>query len=154
MWSVDVVNGEPEVQGLRVERVPVDEVIAKRLGIEAGEPVVRRSRHYVLNEKPVMSATSYIPADLADGTQIAEGDTGPGGIYARLKDLGYAPKHLPEEVRSRMPWTSEKELLQMLPGTPVIEITRCAIEEGGRVVEVNVMVLDASNYVLEYIVTA
>lgn len=32
----------------------------------------------------VLLAVSYIPADIADGTRIAELDTGPGGIYARL----------------------------------------------------------------------
>ncbi|MGW2594800.1 GntR family transcriptional regulator [Streptomyces sp. NPDC001515] len=152
MWSVDTVDKQPDVLGLRVERVAVDESTAGRLGIEAGSEVVRRSRYYAVGGKPVLLSTSHIPADLADGTRIEEEDTGPGGVWARLKDQGHAPTRSVEEVICRMPWTSEKERLQMLPGTPVIEITRSAMDEYGRVVELNAMVLDASNYVLEYVV--
>ena len=154
MWSVDVVDREPEVRDLHVDRVPAAEAVAKRLGLEVGQPVVRRARRYVLDGKPVMTAVSYIPSDLADGTRIAQDDTGEGGIYGRLKDLGHAPKSLPEEIRCRMPKVAEKAQLELAPGTPVIEIIRCAIEESGRVVEMNEMVLDASSYVLEYIVSA
>lgn len=152
MWSADIADKVPEVQGLRVERVPADEVAADRLGVAVGESVVRRSRHYVVDGKPVLIAVSYIPLDLAQGTKIEEGDTGPGGVWARLKDLGHSPKRSVEEVVCRMPWTAEKGQLEMLPGTPVIQITRCALDEGDRVVELNVMILDASNYVLEYVV--
>jgi GntR family transcriptional regulator len=154
MWSVDVVDKQPEVRDLHVDRIEADERVAKRLGVEPGQPVVRRSRRYVVDDKPVMTAVSYIPADLADGTLIADEDTGPGGIYGRLKDLGHQPKLLPEEVRCRMPRKAEKEQLEIGRGTPVIEITRCAIEEGGRIVELNEMVLDASAYVLEYVIQA
>ncbi|MFE0088789.1 GntR family transcriptional regulator [Streptomyces sp. NPDC059016] len=154
MWAADVVDKEPEVRGLKVDRVKAGESVAARLGLEPGQPVVRRSRSYAIDGKPVMTAISYIPADLADGTRIAEKDTGPGGIYGRLKDLGHAPIAFPEEVRCRMPRKSEKEQLEIERGTPVIEITRLAIEDGGRVVELNEMVLDASSYVLEYVTQA
>ncbi|MEK8141760.1 UTRA domain-containing protein [Streptomyces sp. M10(2022)] len=63
---------------------------------------MRRSRRYLLDGKPVLKAVSYLPAEIADGTPIAEVDTGPGGIYARLAELGHAPKFR-EEIRVRMP---------------------------------------------------
>lgn len=154
MWSADIVDKAPDVLGLQVERVTVDESTAGRLGISAGDEAVRRSRYYVVDEKPVLLSTAHIPADLAQGTKIEEENTGPGGVWARLADQGHAPVRSVEEVICRMPWTSEKVQLQMLPGTPVVEITRSAMDESGRVVELNVMVLDASNYVLEYVVPA
>ncbi|MFJ5886831.1 GntR family transcriptional regulator [Streptomyces californicus] len=154
MWSADLAGGKPDVLGLKVERVAVDESTAGRLGIPVGGEAVRRSRYYVVDEKPVLLSTAHIPADLAQGTKIEEENTGPGGVWARLADQGHAPVRSVEEVICRMPWTSEKSQLQMLPGTPVVEITRSALDEGGRVVELNVMVLDASNYVLEYVVPA
>jgi hypothetical protein len=40
-------------------------------------------------------ATSYIPWSLAEGTQMAEPDSGPGGSYSRLADIGHGPVHSP-----------------------------------------------------------
>ncbi|MFF8659493.1 GntR family transcriptional regulator [Streptomyces huasconensis] len=150
--SADVVEGKTKPTGLHVDRVPSDARVAELLGIEAGAAVVVRDRSYVLGAKPVMHAVSYIPADLADGTQIAEEDTGPGGIWKRLDEIGHGPTLFREEVRSRMPKKAEQELLRIERGTPVMEIRRFAAEESGRIVEVNEMVLDSSNYVLEYVI--
>jgi len=41
--------------------------------------------------KPVLLSRSWLPAAIASGTSIALPETGPGGIYARLADLGHAP---------------------------------------------------------------
>ncbi len=152
MWTADVIDGEPRVADPQVRRSVADSRVAALLGLERGDGVVIRIRRYDLGEKPVMCAMSYIPADLADGTPIAETDTGPGGIYKRLEEIGHGPTLFREEVRSRMPSKSEKELLKIERGTPVIEIRRYAAEESGRIVEVNEMVLDSSNYVLEYVI--
>lgn len=150
MWSVDVVDKQPTPLDVEVERVELDARVARLLGAAEGEPAWRRSRRYAIGPKPVMRAVSHIPADLADGTPIAEADTGPGGTYARLADVGHAPAVFREEVKSRMPTKAEKEWLDIQRGTPVIEIVRYAVDESGRTVEVNEMVLDSSSYVLEY----
>jgi GntR family transcriptional regulator len=150
MWSADVVDKQPTPLDVDVRRVELDARVASLLGMEEGQPAVRRSRRYAIGPKPVMRAVSHIPADLADGTPIAEEDTGPGGTYARLKDIGHAPTVFREEVKSRMPTKVEKEWLDIQRGTPVIEIVRYAADDSGRIVEVNEMVLDSSSYVLEY----
>lgn len=150
--EADVVDGETHVVDPQVRRSVADTRVATLLGIERGDGVVIRSRRYNLGSKPVMCAVSYIPADLADGTPIAEIDSGPGGIYKRLEEVGHGPTLFREEVRSRMPSKSEKEQLKIERGTPVIEIRRHAAEESGRIVEVNEMVLDSSSYVLEYVI--
>lgn len=150
--SADVVEGQTEPTGLRIDRVPADGRVAALLGIEVGAAVVVRDRYYVLGVKPVMHSVSYIPADLADGTAITEEDTGPGGVWKRLADVGHGPSLFREEVRSRMPRRVEQELLKLEIGTPVMEIRRFAAEESGRIVEMNEMVLDSSNYVLEYVI--
>lgn len=152
MWSADVVDKLPTPLDVDVRSVAVDGRIAAMLGMEEGQAAVRRSRRYAIGSKPVLRAVSHIPSDLAAGTPIADEDTGPGGTYARLKDIGHAPTLFREEVRSRMPNKAEKEWLQIARGTPVIEIVRYAAEESGRIVEVNEMVLDSSSYVLEYVI--
>ncbi|WDG31406.1 UTRA domain-containing protein [Streptomyces sp. CA-278952] len=84
------------------------------------------------------------------GERGARARSGPGGIYARLAELGHGPVHFREEIRSRKPLPEEAAKLRLPAGTPVMLICRTAFAEGGRVVEVNEMVLDAAGYVLEY----
>lgn len=99
---------------------------------------------------PVLLATSYLPLPLVAGSAITREDTGPGGTYARLAELGHEPVHFREEIRSRMPSPDEVTQLDLAPGTPVILICRTAFTGQGRAVEVNEMTLDAGSYVLEY----
>lgn len=154
MWAVDVQDAKPKVTGLSVTLLEASPRIAEALGIQRGMPVVLRRRHYVLNGKPVLMADSYIPADLADGTPITQEDTGEGGIYARLNDIGHGPVRFKEEVRTRMPNRAEASLLQLQPGTPVMCVVRSAFDSDGRTVEVNDMTLDGGNYILDYVIDA
>ncbi|MFJ8016211.1 GntR family transcriptional regulator [Streptomyces sp. NPDC096339] len=154
MWAVDVRNERPTVAGLRVDHLEAAPRIAEALGLPRGAPVVLRSRHYVLGGKPVLMSDSYIPADLADGTPIADEDTGPGGIYARLDDAGHGPVRFKEEVLARMPRRAEEALMRLEPGTPVLGVVRTAFDAAGRAVEVNDMVLDAGSYILDYVTEA
>lgn len=124
--------------------------IAKVLGLEDGQRACARSRRFVLEGKPVLRATSYLSYDLVKDSAIVETDPGPGGIYARLADLGHAPSHFREEVRSRMPSADEAGTLDLSPSTPVIKICRTAFSTVDRAVEVNEMTLDSTAYVLEY----
>lgn len=154
MWAVDVQDAKPKVAGLSVTPLEASPRIAEALGIQRGGPVVLRRRHYVLNGKPVLMADSYIPADLADGTLITQEDTGEGGIYARLNDIGHGPVRFKEEVRTRMPNRAEASLLQLQPGTPVMCVVRSAFDSDGRTVEVNEMTLDGGSYILDYVIDA
>ena len=97
-----------------------------------------------------MLSASYFPAELVAGTPITGTDTGPGGAYARLAELGRAPERFREEIRSRMPSADETRQLHLAAGTPVVLIRRTAFTADGSPVEVNEMVLDAVSYVLEY----
>ena len=150
VWDADLNGRTLSVDRVQVSQDDVPRHLAAVLELAEGDRVVVRSRRFVLEGKPVLSATSYLPSDIAAGTPIEETDTGPGGIYARLKDLGHAPVHFREEIRSRMPMPDEAEELELTSGTPVLLICRTAYTAEGRPVEVNEMTLDASAYVLEY----
>ncbi|MCM2424213.1 GntR family transcriptional regulator [Streptomyces sp. RKAG293] len=154
MWAIDVQDKTPTVADAKVERIEATVRVAEALGIRRGEAVVRRSRRYLIDGKPVLKSDSYLPAEIADGTAIAEIETGDGGIYARLGELGFGPARFKEELRIRMPNRQEKAWLQLGPGTPVVIIVRVAVTAEGRVVEVNEMVLDASAYILDYVIDA
>lgn len=154
MWDIDVRDAKPTVAGLEVDTIEASPRIAEALGIQRGDAVVLRRRHYVLRGKPVLMADSYLPGDLAKGTPIEESNTGDGGIYGRLKDIGHAPVRFKEEVRTRMPLRAEAALLRLDAGTPVICVIRSAFDEAGRTVEINEMILDGGMYILDYVVDA
>ncbi|MBP8534364.1 GntR family transcriptional regulator [Streptomyces sp. MK37H] len=150
IWSADIGDRTLSVDQIRVTEESSPDFIAPVLGIEANAAACVRSRRYVLDGKPVMLATSYFPADLVAGSAITQEDTGPGGVYERLAELGYKPVHFREEIRSRMPSRDEASRLDLTMGTPVIVICRTAFADEGRPVEVNEMILDSAAYVLEY----
>lgn len=154
LWGIDVLDEKAEVDGLEIDRIEAPPRIAEALAIPRGRPVLRRSRCYLIKKTPAMYARSYLPADITAGTQIEEPDTGPGGIYARLAELGHRPVRFREEVRSRMPTKAQRELLDIERGTPVILLVRSAMTSDDRVVEINEMVLDSSWFILDYTVEA
>ena len=154
VWASDVQERRPQVDPILVTRTAVPPEIASLLDVEPGSTVVLRDRRYVVDGRPVQLARSYVPLDLAVGTRIEERDTGPGGVYARLDEMGHGPEHFRETLRARMPSPEELNALDLPAGTPVIEIVRTALDATGRAVEVNVMILDSSCYVLDYDVHA
>ncbi|MFI6658110.1 GntR family transcriptional regulator [Streptomyces sp. NPDC050523] len=131
-------------------QVTAPPAIASVLGLEGADSAFGRSRRFIVENRPILLSTSYLPYDLVAGTRITEADSGPGGIYARLADLGRAPVHFREEIRVRAPSTEDAEGLNLSADTPVINIVRTAYDESGRAVEVNQMVLDSLAYILEY----
>lgn len=154
IWGPEIEGRTFSVDMLEVYEDQAPDRITKLL--ELGQPaqVWVRHRRYSVDDKPVLRAVSFLPAELVAGSAITSDNPGPGGIYARLKDLGYAPARFQEELRARMPHPDEIETLALAPGTPVIAIIRIAYTAPGRPVEVNEMVLDAWAYVLRYKVEA
>lgn len=138
------------VDSIRVGEGPAPQYAAERLRVDVGAPVVIRERRYLANGEPVETAVSYIPTDLARGTRIAERNTGPGGIYARLEEAGHPLSRFTEEVAARMPTPMERRALQLGPGVPVLTVVRTAYDTADVAVEVCDTVKAAHAYVLEY----
>ncbi|WP_084468917.1 GntR family transcriptional regulator [Nocardiopsis trehalosi] len=150
IWQADAADRGFETDSVEVDEVAAPDYVARALDLADGAPVVRRCRRYRLDGRPMQLATSFLAADLAAGTPIARPDTGPGGIYARLAELGRAPAHFTEEIRVRMPTPDEAERLELSAGTPVLDVARTALTEENTPVELNEMTLDGSAYVLQY----
>lgn len=129
--------------------VPPDS-IARLLDTPEGAEAIYRKRRMYAGTWPVQMATSWIPVSIADGTPIAEHDTGPGGIYSRLSDLGHAPAEFTEEVRVRVPDDEEAAALGIDPDHRVYTITRVACDRAGRPVEVNTIVMPTHQWTLAY----
>ncbi|GAA3786884.1 GntR family transcriptional regulator [Sphaerisporangium flaviroseum] len=147
IWDSDTTGRPYVVDDLTVTRETAGEDAARVL--DCVEVWVRR-RRYSVDGRPVQLAASHFPAELVAESPITVPDTGPGGVYARLRDLGHPPVHFTEEVRARMPTPEETAKLGLPAGTPVIEVCRSAYAAGGRAVELNKMIMDAASYVLQY----
>lgn len=133
-----------------VDQVSAPADVAERLGAEEGATVLVRRRVMFGDDEPVQMAASYFPLDIAAGSQLAEVDTGPGGAYSRLADLGHAPALFTEDVDVRPPTEDEARALRMAEDQRVYEIIRTAETATGRTVEVNVIVLPAHQWRLRF----
>jgi GntR family transcriptional regulator len=124
--------------------------VANGLQIPPGQPVVIRERKMYANGIPVQFATSYIPAEIAEGTRIAEVDSGPGGIISRFAELGLAQVRVTETIRQRPPSAVEREFLRLDKGQAVLEILHIGWTAAGRPVEYGVNVVPAWQWQLDY----
>ncbi|MGK5548075.1 GntR family transcriptional regulator [Streptomyces sp. URMC 127] len=150
IWASEIGDRTLAVDQVDVTEQPAPRHVAIALDLASDTAVCVRNRRFVLDGKPVLLSTSYLPAALVAGSAITQEDSGPGGTYARLAELGAKPVHFREEIRCRMPSADEADRLGLGSGTPVILICRTAYANGGRAVELNEMTLDAASYVLEY----
>jgi GntR family transcriptional regulator len=139
-----------DVEVLEVARVKAPDEVAVWLQLKVGADVLVRVRRYLADGEPMELATSYVPWELAEGTRIAESDTGPGGIYARLEERGHELKRFSEQVTARMPTADEIRALRLQPGVPVIRLVRVAYDAGEVPVEACDTLMAADRYVLSY----
>jgi GntR family transcriptional regulator len=144
------VAAAPAVDMIQVSEAVPPADVADRLGVGDDERVVVRSRRYLLDGRPVETAISYIPTDLARGTPITDPNPGPGGIYARLEEQGHTLDRFTEEVSARMPTPEEVRLLALPPGVPVFRLVRTAYSINARAVEVCDTIMAADAYLLAY----
>ncbi|MGI9006633.1 MAG: GntR family transcriptional regulator [Streptosporangiaceae bacterium] len=144
------IAATPLVDMIKVSEAQPSAEVGDRLGLAGDASVVVRSRRYSLDGRPVETAISYIPADLARGTPITDPNPGPGGIYARLEESGHILEKFTEEVAARMPTPEEARTLALPPGVPVFRLVRTAYDRDGRAVEVCDTIMAADAYLLAY----
>jgi GntR family transcriptional regulator len=92
----------PRTELVEVGPVIPPQEVAERLQLGPEEQALIRRRQMYVSDEPMQLATSFIPWSLAEGTRMAEPDTGPGGIYSRLADIGHGPVRFTEEVSTRL----------------------------------------------------
>jgi len=148
--EAEQADAHPDVDMIRVTTGKPPAEAAALLALPAGGKTVIRSRRHLLDGRPVETAVSYIPADLAVGTPIADPNPGPGGIYARLEEAGHTLERFTEEVAARMPTPDEARALTLPPGVPVFRLVRTAYDTDGRAVEVCDTIMASDAYQLAY----
>ncbi len=135
---------------LHLGLVPARPYVADRLGVDVGEAVFLRRRLMMRDGLPVEIVSSFYPASLAEGTELASEKSLTGGSPAALERLGFACVKTTEWVFTRMPLREEIELLQITGNAPVLRLLRVVFAAGDRPVEVIEMIMDGKRNVLRY----
>jgi GntR family transcriptional regulator len=135
---------------VEVELITPPKAVAEALRLAEGEQVIRRMRRMYANDVPVQLAPSYIPASIAQGTPLAEIDSGPGGIISRFAELGHAQTRITESVRVRRATDEEASFLHLEEDQALIEIWHTGWTADDRPVEIAVHSIPAHLWVLDY----
>ncbi|MFE0156837.1 GntR family transcriptional regulator [Nonomuraea sp. NPDC059007] len=126
--------------------------VADVLGVDpdTDSVIVRGPRYMRAEDVPIQIVTSYIPRSIADGTLIAELDSGVGGISSRLAELGHAQADIVEDIEVRPPTPEEARFLRMTPDQRVFDIFHTGLTADGRAVKVNLYVMPTYQFKLRY----
>ncbi|TDD87538.1 GntR family transcriptional regulator [Actinomadura rubrisoli] len=134
-----------------VSEVEAGAPVARRLGVPVGTRVLERARvQGVDGEPPVQTATTWVRLEIVERIPVLrEVDTGPGGIYSRLEEIGYRIL-FEESVTCRLPRPDEQETLRIGADQPVLTLWRRACDQDERVVEVTHRVVVGDRHELVY----
>lgn len=132
-----------------VETVTLPPAVAAVLGEDRA--VVKRRRMWV-GGAPTQLADSYVPETVDQVIGWSGGATAPGGIYGLLEQHGHEIVRFREELTVRHASPEEAVALELAPASPVVILTRHAIDQHGRVVEFfdSVAAGDKHRYVYEF----
>lgn len=126
--------------------------VAQLLQVDPGSDVLARRRVVGPGpDEPLQITTTYLPWPLAEGTVLAEEDTGPGGYLDRLEhDMKRGPLDWPAQVQTRLPTPDEAADLVMPTQLPVLVEMRIATSPDEQPLAVDVVIRDGRRWSLGY----
>lgn len=112
--------------------------VAELLDIDPDAEVLVRDRDMYADDVLVQKAPSFIPGDIAFGSQLEDLTQPPGGMLTRMKELGYEEVYADEYLTlSRPPTGDEQQYFDIQDDQPVFEMYHVAYDATGRAVEVS-----------------
>jgi DNA-binding GntR family transcriptional regulator len=127
-WRADMAaQGRTGSWEAHSEPVDASPAIAERLGVAAGDRVMRTEYVFVADEVPTYLSTSWEPLALTRGTPIMLPEAGPHagkGVADRMALIGHSPTHSVEDIVPRTLTGPEAFKLGLRAGIPVILIER------------------------------
>lgn len=135
----------PWFEVLGIERIQPSDGVADKLRVSAGTPsVLRRENVFYADADPVQRVTTYIPWDIAEGSELLENVIPHEyGIHGVLEDKGYVMARIREDVTARMPRPDERAYLKLSPGVPVIDVLHTSLTSEGTPYELTRFVMRA-----------
>lgn len=120
------------------------------LGLADDDRALIRRRQMFASDEPVLLAASYYPWTLAEEAGITETDSGPGGTYSRLAEIGKGPVRFTEDVRVRTPVPEEERFFSLSESQQVYEIIHISYLADGSAIEYRVDVLPTYQWVMHF----
>ncbi|MFJ8152518.1 GntR family transcriptional regulator [Streptomyces sp. NPDC094468] len=135
---------------IEVGEVPAPARVASALGLPRRAKVL--VRRFLLEEdaEPVELVSTYFPAGVVDGTELASGDVLVGGVREHLetrKKIRF--DHVTERVSARLPEANEAALLRLPEGVPILSVLVIACDAAGQALQVSDVLLPADRQELE-----
>lgn len=144
----------PQQELLEVATINAPLEVSMRLNVDEGAPVVVRRRLFRLDGYPVAFCDSYYPAELAEGTAIAESENISGGVHALIEDPDGPIRRIVarsvDDLVARMPMPDEVAGLELPPGMPVIRVVRTIYDIHDDPLEVQDTVAAADRHTFRY----
>lgn len=146
--------GAPAHAETTVATIPARGRVATLLQIPDGADVVQRHQVMSIGDRTAHIAIGHVPAEIAAGTPIESEHPGPGGIVARLAELGHQiTRHVESVWPARPASTAELEALGLEAGTSVCQVTRVSYA-GDRPVLVELITMSGMDVELVYEIPA
>ncbi|WP_221330596.1 GntR family transcriptional regulator [Actinoplanes sp. L3-i22] len=142
------------VRLLDVGEIPAPAQVARTFGLDRDEPVVVRHQLLLLDDEPAELSWTYYPTPLARGTALAEPHRLPDGSSAVLAALGHPLRRAVDQVSVRPATVAEFVALRLPEDIPVLRQFRVGYTDGGRAVEVSIMIKAGQQFEIRYEVRA
>ncbi len=126
-----------------VDRTSADSDLARRLGVDEGTDLIHRQRDMTLDGQVAQLQDTWMPADLAEGTPLAQSGRITGGVYTAMTQSGIRLASVSEELSARSPTPEERDRLHLGEVATVFEVWRTTRGHDGRIVEARRVVADA-----------
>ena len=123
---------QPGTRVLARKIVAADDVVAKALGINAGEKVLYLRRLRSSDGTPVAVLENFLPPEFLD---ITTEQLESRGLYQVLRARGVAIQIANQKIGARREHGDEHELLDIPRGGPVLTMERVAYDNSGRAIE-------------------
>jgi DNA-binding GntR family transcriptional regulator len=136
----------PTTQLLSHEVVPADELVAGRLAVSEGSPVLHLRRLRSSDQVPLAVMENYLAEEFTDLTVEALAGR---GLYQLMRGRGTQIRVAQQRIGARAATAEESQLLEIKRNGPVLTMDRTAYDALGKAVEYGHHCYRPDNYAFE-----
>jgi GntR family transcriptional regulator len=126
-WSetIEAMGSVPRTSTTRMQLITGPEWVRERLNLEPDELMLWLWRLRLAGDQPMSIMINYLPARLVPG--FVERGLGQESLYVELREVyGFGPARAEDEVEAKIATDDEAVLLNITPGSSILEVCRTA----------------------------
>ncbi|RZD63915.1 UTRA domain-containing protein [Streptomyces albidoflavus] len=135
---------------VRAGEEPASALVAERLSLRPGQPVIARRRIMYADDEPCELTDTYYPVSIARGTALAGTAKIRGGAVRLLAELGHVGTWVEEDVTARLPTPDEAATLTLSGSEPLLQLVRLTEDADGHPIQLDVMAMAPGRQRLRY----